>query len=355
GGDEFWTELGDSQIHYEGNEVSIGPDPDNRAVRIIAAEEGTGYMRVANDIPNDNRGSAYIDARFGHYGFNESNELTYWMGTHEEDADGFIQLLKGDEVTIEGKTLNSGAGLFRAFGPNGNTNVVISTLLDNPNNGFLSLRNPGGETRAAAYVDEDGSGQVFTRGPNGNLNVNMTFLNSNVDHGYVAVYDSGGDEEAGLYVDQAGRGVVFADVKNFRSPYPNDDSREIVYASLEGPEAGAYLRGTAQLVDGNATVLFPDHFKYIASDLGMTVMITPLSASSKGVAVIKKSEEGFEAVELHQGRGTYLFDWEVKAKRRGFENYQPVRHRHQANTNLRQATPLTYKTASRPIIKNRRP
>ena len=57
----------------------------------------------------------------------------------------------------------------------------------------------------------------------------------------------------------------------------------------------------------------------------MTVILTPLSASSEGLAVIEKTTSGFKVKELRSGTGNYSFDWEVKCVRQGFENYQVVR------------------------------
>jgi len=122
-----------------------------------------------------------------------------------------------------------------------------------------------------------------------------------------------------------GIGRISADVKNFVQPDPDDVHRDIVYASLEGPEAAAYIRGTARLVNGRVTVSLPAHFKNVAVSEGMTVQLTPLSESSKGLAVVRKSLTSFEVRELWQGHGAYEFDWEVKAVRRGFEDYQVYR------------------------------
>ena len=132
-------------------------------------------------------------------------------------------------------------------------------------------------------------------------------------------------KEAGIYVNSSGRGVVFGDVKNFRMSNPANPSEEIWYASLEGPEAAAYVRGTAQLVNGRATVRFPEHFRSVANAQGMTIMLTPHSAESLGLAAVDRSESGFEIQELMSGKGSYNVDWEVKAVRRGFEDYQVIR------------------------------
>ena len=151
----------------------------------------------------------------------------------------------------------------------------------------------------------------------------MAGVNNN--EGFVNIYDGANTLKAGMRINASGQGEVFADVKNFRIPHPELLDKEIWYASLEGPEAAAYVRGTARLNDGKITVDFPEHFQLLANPDNMTVMLTPLSADSKGLAVVEKSSEGFMVKELHQGTGNYSFDWEVKCVRKGHENFEVIR------------------------------
>ncbi|MEZ4825426.1 MAG: hypothetical protein R3C61_03905 [Bacteroidia bacterium] len=147
------------------------------------------------------------------------------------------------------------------------------------------------------------------------------------DNGFVHVYDNANTLKAGIIINGLGQGEVFGDSKNFRITHPTDPDQEIWYASLEGPEAAAYLRGTARLVAGKATVSFPEHFQLIAAETGMTVMVTPLSGESRGLAVVRKDAKGFEVTELLKGEGAYEFDWEVKCVRRGYEGFEVVREK----------------------------
>jgi hypothetical protein len=55
-------------------------------------------------------------------------------------------------------------------------------------------------------------------------------------------------------------------------------------------------------------------------------MLTPLSASSKGLAVIQKGLTSIEVQELFDGKGNYDFDYEIKAVRKGHEDYQIIRN-----------------------------
>ncbi len=117
----------------------------------------------------------------------------------------------------------------------------------------------------------------------------------------------------------------FADVKNFVEPNPRDQATDIYYASLEGPEAAMYVRGTAQLVDGRAIVTLPQHFTDLASARGLTVQVTPQSEDSMGLAVVRKGTDSFEVRELMRGQGTYEFDWHVTAVRARFQNMEIIR------------------------------
>jgi hypothetical protein len=179
-----------------------------------------------------------------------------------------------------------------------------------------------------------GGGYLETEGPGGSDNIRISSLSGFNDNGYLAVLDSSGLTQAGIYVNSAGDGIVFGDTKSFRMDNPNQPNTEIWYASLEGPEAAAYIRGTAQLVNGQATIQFPDHFLAVASPDGLTIQLTPLSADSQGLAVVRKSLEGIQVQELNKGTGSYEFDFLVMAIRQGYEDYeviQPVPNAVQAN------------------------
>lgn len=252
-------------------------------------------------------------------------------------------------------------GIVNTIGPNGKENISLTRLSDNNNLGALTLHDDKGDKKAQIYVNQDKKGSLFlnnasginsvymtsldsetgfvkTIGPNGKDNVRLTTLVNYPNNGYVGVYDKNGDNKAGIYVNAAGQGVVYADVKNFVMQHPALHNTEIVYASMEGPEAGAYVRGTSDLVNGEATIHLPEHFHYVASNQRITVQITPLSADSKGIAVIVKSNTSFSVKELLGGTGNYSFDWEVKAVRLGHENYEVIRP-----TSFRVSTSVTKK------------
>jgi hypothetical protein len=113
--------------------------------------------------------------------------------------------------------------------------------------------------------------------------------------------------------------------KTFIEPHPLQPDKSIVYVALEGPEAAMYLRGTAKLVQGESTVVFPEHFSLLAAESGMTVTLTPHSADSAGLARITLTPERMTVQELRRGKGNHDFDYVVFAVRKRFEGWEAVR------------------------------
>lgn len=174
----------------------------------------------------------------------------------------------------------------------------------------------------SAGGDFEGYLDIF--GDNGSLNV-YTSGGFGGNHGAINICDPSSSAKAGIYVDEiSGQGHVFADVKNFRMQHPSENDKEIWYASLEGPEAGAYVRGTHKLENGEAFVPFPDHFQEVCNPETITVQLTPRHWDTYGLAVVKIEKNGFLVKELKGAQGNFEFDWESKGVRKGYENYQAV-------------------------------
>ena len=171
----------------------------------------------------------------------------------------------------------------------------------------------------------DNAGTVSTNGQNGSSNAGLTWPSGRPNAGYVVAQDPNGQIQAALLVNADGTGTVFADTKNFRMEHPEQPGKEIWYASLEGPEAAAYERGTAKLQYGQAFIPFSDHFQLVVNPETMTVILTPHSADTYGLAVVEKTPSGIRVKEFKGGTGNFSFDWEVKGVRKGYENYRVIR------------------------------
>jgi hypothetical protein len=172
---------------------------------------------------------------------------------------------------------------------------------------------------------DDNSGRVELYGPNGSYNVMLATPGGLPNNGWLGVKDANSATQANMYVNAQGQGVISGDIKNFVVPNQRNLSEDIVYASVEGPEAAAYIRGTGHLVNGRARIDLPQHFQDVAVLQGMTVQLTPQSLDSKGLAAGRRTLASVEVGELNGGHGNYDFDWEVKAVRVGHEDYKPIR------------------------------
>jgi hypothetical protein len=315
--------------HGSGMIATKGPnDSFNVRLSVLAGYPNNGYVAVRDSLDVNKVGiyvSPYGNGRIYTMGPNGSQNLGMgnWSGNQNN---GFFAVFNENDSLAAGLWAgDAGRGIVSAWGPKASSNVHLTSLNDHPENGHVGVYDSTSWCQGALYIDSSNNGIVFTRGPNGNRNVRLMYLEGYPDHGYVSVWDASDTIRAGIYVDSAGDGVIFADVKNFRVDNPDDRNTEIWYASLEGPEAGAYIRGTGHLVDGHATIEFEKHFANVASPQGMTVQITPLSADSKGLAVIDKNQSGFAVAELNGGKGSYDFDFTVMAVRKGHEDYRVIR------------------------------
>ena len=103
-------------------------------------------------------------------------------------------------------------------------------------------------------------------------------------------------------------GHLVASTKSFNIPHPIHDDKRLVYGCLEGPEHGAYFRGTVEMKDvpERIAVELPDYwFKLVGDDY--TITLTPYGPYN--VWVDEKNEDGFfvEASEEENVK----FDWVV--------------------------------------------
>jgi hypothetical protein len=256
----------------------------------------------------------------------------------------------GGDVIGDAAYRNLGLSNWRWNNVYANTGNFSSSISVNSTNnantlitpGFLSTRTLGGKTLVNVTSTVSNDGYIETIAPNGNRLAAMSSSSANPNGGWLGIFDVGinnssENPKAGFYVDAQGKGHVFADSKNFRMEHPKDPEKEIWYASLEGPEAGAYERGTAKIVNGEVTVTFSEHFQLVGNMTTMTVILTPLSADSKGLAVVEKTATGFKIKELGNGTGSYGFDWEVKAVRKGYEDYKVIRPKGEAMPSAKKA------------------
>jgi hypothetical protein len=170
---------------------------------------------------------------------------------------------------------------------------------------------------------EDPSGRIALRDANGPTRQITAYLQGELDDGPAIFVQDGW---AATWLRPSGI-EVFGGQKNFVAPHPGDSGLALYYCSLEGPEAGTYIRGTARLVAGKAEVLLPEHFGLVTSEHGLTVQLTPRSPRSRGVCASSLSTGVLQIEELSEGTGDYEVDYLVHGIRKGMEEYRVIRPR----------------------------
>jgi len=202
----------------------------------------------------------------------------------------------------------------------GQTTLLISTEVSSPSTGALGIFE-NGELAAGIFGKDGGGGLIQLVNASGVLTLNLD--GEDLAGGSVAVLNGNG--QTTVFLDGAFGDIIATGVKSFIAPHPTNNSKDIFYAAIEGPEAGMYIRGTGKLTDGETEVFLPEHFKLLASSGSLTVTVTPLSATSFGLAIIDKSTNSFVVKELYNGVGNYEFDYLVQAVRKGYEDFEVVR------------------------------
>ena len=70
--------------------------------------------------------------------------------------------------------------------------------------------------------------------------------------------------------------VTCGGVKCFNIPHPSKEGKRLVYACLEGPENGVYVRGRLK---NNNTIELPDYWVDLVDPDSITVQLTPMGTS----------------------------------------------------------------------------
>ncbi|HMX39069.1 MAG TPA: hypothetical protein PKD78_02035 [Saprospiraceae bacterium] len=325
------------------------PLPNNGAIAVQGTE---GYRNTPPGLlyaAPDNSGGFYLS--------NPQGKEIVVAGSDDTDQVGFFSVLNSNlkpNISLTSVWSYPGNGALSVYGTDGVRPYAPAMLYANASNGGgLYLSNSTGKLVLDMGDDMDDTGYLLIKNASEKLNVSMGHYSGYSGNGYVGVFGPSGVPKAGIYVDEAGKGIVFKDMNQFRMVHPADSTLEIRYVSIEGPEAAAYERGTAQLKNGEAFVPYSSHFSEVINFTTMTVTLTPLSTDTDGLAVVEKMPTGFKVRELRGGTGHFSFDWEVKGVRKGYEDFVPV-HPRKAVLGSRDKHPASSLTprAAEPRVKN---
>ena len=112
--------------------------------------------------------------------------------------------------------------------------------------------------------------------------------------------------------------------KNFVVVDPDDATRRIYFAALEGPEAGTYYRGSSAIVAGKAVIDLPQVFARVTEAEGLTVQLTPLDGWAR--LWVEEKSPGRLVVRQVEGDPPVAFDFLVQGVRKGYADYQVERN-----------------------------
>jgi hypothetical protein len=99
-------------------------------------------------------------------------------------------------------------------------------------------------------------------------------LQITTDTKYIRVNNSVGTEGQVLTSGGPNSSATWA-AKTFVIDHPDDENKYLVHACLEGPEAGVYYRGKAEITQGKCVeIKLPNYVNNLATDF--TVQITPI-------------------------------------------------------------------------------
>lgn len=307
-----------------GNFGSLGGDLDG-VYGETTTSDGTGSYGYSKSSGN----YGYLGGGIvGAYGYHKNADNYGYLGGDHNGVYGESKTVKGSGVygfhTTEENYGYLGGDVVGVFGFHKKTS----------NSGSLGgdLDGVFGESRVT-----DGTGTYGLHEPTGNYGylgssdsgVYGKHKNSN-NYGYLGgsqngVYGESATGNAGYFQGNVHiTGALSKGSGTFIQPHAEDPTKEIRYAFFEGPEHAVFLRGTAKLTDGAATIELPRHFQVVAAEKGVRVQVTPHSADTFGLAVVERGNKRIVVKELRDGKGEFTFDYFITAVREGFEDHEPV-------------------------------
>ncbi|RAP33493.1 hypothetical protein DID77_02915, partial [Candidatus Marinamargulisbacteria bacterium SCGC AG-439-L15] len=128
--------------------------------------------------------------------------------------------------------------------------------------------------------------------------------------------------------------------KTFIIEHPINSEKNLVHATLEGPEAAVYYRGTSQLKKGKAIVKLPDYFKELVDANSISIKLTCINSWSPLSSHYPKKSNKFTVSTSKTGNSKQQFHWIVHATRKDIPNLtvEPLK----SLLNVKSRGPYTY-------------
>ena len=104
--------------------------------------------------------------------------------------------------------------------------------------------------------------------------------------------------------------------KTFIIDHPLHSDKYLVHATLEGPEAGVYYRGKAQLQNGKAVITLPDYFESLTHEDNRTIQLNSENGWSPLFVKGEIKNGQFLVQTTNKGNPSQRFNWVVTAERK---------------------------------------
>ncbi len=161
--------------------------------------------------------------------------------------------------SVVGPSMQGWAGSMSTANANGLTTLAGALPGGDPTTGFDILFN-GTNFGVVAGINSEAAAYSSTYGANGQLNTSSGTFAGDANGGAVITFDQAGNRGAYVWTKNDGSSQMGADQFLMTAASPARSRESAYFAAPMGGEAAAYDRGTAQLINGEATVTCPDHF-----------------------------------------------------------------------------------------------
>jgi hypothetical protein len=201
--------------------------------------------------------------------------------------------------------------------------IGYQTSLYNQGNNAIAIGNGAGQTNQGASAIAIGQSAGYSQQDANSIVINATsnLVNSAAaDSTVIQPLRQDFTGSARLLFYNTGTGeltyssvATSASNKTFVIDHPLDESKYLVHACLEGPEAGVYYRGRGQVKNGICTITLPNYVVKLATDF--TVHVTPIRASIKGTRMYLEVSDIDEKGEFGVFGDDGDFSWVVYGSR----------------------------------------
>jgi hypothetical protein len=296
----------------------------------LIALDSSAYLRVPRLLDSNNT-TYYMDPAstsvVRNLHVSDSNDYSGGVNVDGTNANGVYVQNPGTHGLSVVSTSSSWDGLY--VGTAGDDGVTVNSAGDNGlyvgssgTNG-LNINSAGtnGIYIASAADDgiEIGSANYGVYIPS--ANITGVIANGGSLGGYFYQTDYGIYSYIAYRSGTTNYGILSNGTKSFFQQNPNNASQSIIYAALEGGEAGTYYRGTAQLSNGTARVTLPEHFSLVTEEEGLTVQVTARE-DCNGLYVSKVTTTYVVVQELQGGTSNARFDFLINGVRAGYSEFQ---------------------------------